>query len=122
MEHAVPPHRLGVTPSVGATGFSLPGASTTSAPLDLDSLPVADTASELVSMAAGIEVPAQNRDVNEGRLLTPAEVAGLFGVDPRTVSRWSDRGVLKAVYTAGGHRRYRYLDVMTLRDSLSHRD
>ena len=74
-----------------------------------------------VSLTGGIEVPAQgsDRDITEGKLLTPAEVASLFGVDPRTVSRWSDRGVLKAIFTPGGHRRYRYLDVMALRDSLS---
>lgn len=74
-----------------------------------------------VSLTGGIEVPEQggDRDITEGKLLTPAEVAALFGVDPRTVSRWSDRGVLKAIFTPGGHRRYRYLDVMALRDSLS---
>jgi excisionase family DNA binding protein len=39
-------------------------------------------------------------------LLTRAAVAGLFGVDPTTVTRWADQGVLPAVRTAGGHRRY----------------
>ncbi|NDB17865.1 MAG: MerR family DNA-binding transcriptional regulator [Actinobacteria bacterium] len=55
----------------------------------------------------------------EGRLLSPGAVAKLFGVDPRTVTRWVDKGMLAAILTPGGHRRYRYLDVMALRDRLA---
>jgi predicted site-specific integrase-resolvase len=43
-------------------------------------------------------------------LLTPAEVAGLFRVDPKTVSRWALTGRFPEgtiVRTLGGHRRYR---------------
>ena len=39
-------------------------------------------------------------------LMTPAEVAALFRVDPKTVTRWADAGKLTAVRTLGGHRRY----------------
>ena len=39
-------------------------------------------------------------------LLTPAEVAALFRVDPKTVNRWADAGRLTSVRTLGGHRRY----------------
>jgi excisionase family DNA binding protein len=39
-------------------------------------------------------------------LLTPAEVASLFRVDPRTVVRWWKVGKLTARRTVGGHRRY----------------
>ena len=39
-------------------------------------------------------------------LMTPAEVAALFRVDPKTVTRWADSGRLSAVRTLGGHRRY----------------
>lgn len=39
-------------------------------------------------------------------LLTPAEVAALFGVDPKTVTRWARNGLLEPVRTLGGHRRY----------------
>jgi predicted site-specific integrase-resolvase len=39
-------------------------------------------------------------------LLTRAEVAALFGVDPGTVSRWGASGKLTSVCTVGGHRRY----------------
>ena len=40
-------------------------------------------------------------------LLTPAEVARAFRVDPKTVTRWAKDGRLNPVMTPGGHRRYR---------------
>ena len=40
-------------------------------------------------------------------LLTPSEVARLFRVDPKTVTRWAKQGRLHAIRTLGGHRRYR---------------
>lgn len=39
-------------------------------------------------------------------LLTPAEVADLFHVDPKTVGRWAAKGRLRSVRTPGGHRRF----------------
>jgi excisionase family DNA binding protein len=39
-------------------------------------------------------------------LLTPAEVAALFRVDPKTVTRWARSGKLACIRTLGGHRRY----------------
>lgn len=39
-------------------------------------------------------------------LLTPAEVANLFRVDPKTVTRWAKAGKLRSMRTVGGHRRY----------------
>ena len=48
------------------------------------------------------------------RLLTPAEVAQLFRVHPKTVSRWVQSGKLSAVRTLGGHRRYRANEVYAL--------
>jgi excisionase family DNA binding protein len=44
-------------------------------------------------------------------LLTPAEVAALFRVDPKTVTRWAKAGKLTAIRTLGGHRRYRQSEV-----------
>ena len=69
-----------------------------------------DKASPEVSHGADL-VPDQ-------RLLTPAEVASLFGVDPRTVTRWAAAGRLTPVRTPGGHRRYRRSEVFALRDRL----
>jgi len=42
----------------------------------------------------------------ENRLLTPAEVAALLRVDPKTVTRWARGGKLSSIRTPGGHRRY----------------
>ena len=47
-------------------------------------------------------------------LLTPAEVASLFRVDPKTVTRWAKAGKLTAIRTLGGHRRYRQSEVQSL--------
>jgi excisionase family DNA binding protein len=44
-------------------------------------------------------------------LLTPAEVAALFRVDPKTVTRWAKAGKLTSIRTLGGHRRYRAEEV-----------
>lgn len=48
------------------------------------------------------------------RLLTPAEVADLFRVDPKTVTRWAKAGKLSSLRTIGGHRRYRESEVRAL--------
>ena len=47
-------------------------------------------------------------------LMTPAEVAALFRVDPKTLTRWAEAGKLQAVRTLGGHRRYRQDEVQNL--------
>ena len=47
-------------------------------------------------------------------LLTPAEVAALFRVDPKTVTRWAKSGKLTSIRTLGGHRRYREAEVKAL--------
>ena len=41
------------------------------------------------------------------RFLTPGEVAAVFRVDPKTVTRWAAAGKLHSVRTLGGHRRFR---------------
>jgi excisionase family DNA binding protein len=47
-------------------------------------------------------------------LMTPAEVAALFHVDPKTVTRWAKAGKLDSTRTLGGHRRYRAAQVREL--------
>ncbi len=54
-----------------------------------------------------------NADDTSG-LMTPAEVAALFGVDPKTVQRWAKTGRLSSIKTPGGHRRYRAAEVYAL--------
>jgi excisionase family DNA binding protein len=44
-------------------------------------------------------------------LYTPAEVAALFRVDPKTVTRWAAAGRIASIRTPGGHRRYRRSEV-----------
>lgn len=54
------------------------------------------------------------RPVESEPLLTPAEVAAMFRVDPKTVTRWAKAGKLSSIRTLGGHRRYRESEVRTL--------
>lgn len=47
-------------------------------------------------------------------LLTPAEVAALFRVDSKTVTRWAAAGRIGCIKTPGGHRRFRETEVRAL--------
>ncbi len=51
------------------------------------------------------------------RLLTPAQVAAIFQVDPKTVTRWAAAKRIRSVRTPGGHRRFWKFDVEELLDS-----
>jgi excisionase family DNA binding protein len=53
-------------------------------------------------------------DGNNERLLTPGEVAALFRVDPKTVTRWAASGRISSIRTPGGHRRFRESEVRAL--------
>lgn len=56
----------------------------------------------------------KNAAENDERLLTPAEVAAMFRVDPKTVTRWAKAGKLSSIRTLGGHRRYREAEIKDL--------
>ncbi|MGH2683795.1 MAG: BldC family transcriptional regulator [Actinomycetota bacterium] len=56
------------------------------------------------------------RTQNDQKLLTPAEVAAMFRVDPKTVTRWAKAGKLSSIRTLGGHRRYWEAEVRHLLD------
>jgi excisionase family DNA binding protein len=45
-------------------------------------------------------------------LLTPSEVAELFRVNPKTVTRWARAGKISAIRTLGGHRRFRANEIL----------
>lgn len=47
-------------------------------------------------------------------LLTPQEVATMFRVDCKTVTRWAKQGKLTSLRTLGGHRRYLETEVRGL--------
>lgn len=53
-------------------------------------------------------------DGSNEKLLTPGEVAALFRVDPKTVTRWAASGRITSIRTPGGHRRFRESEVRAL--------
>ena len=61
--------------------------------------------------------PQPSDDVKAGEpeeLLTPAEVAAMFRVNPKTVTRWHRTGKVSAIRTLGGHRRFRASEIRRL--------
>ncbi|PRY43435.1 excisionase family DNA binding protein [Umezawaea tangerina] len=67
-------------------------------------------------MTASMQVSRQN---GPERLLTPGEVANLFRVDPKTVTRWATAGRIGSIRTPGGHRRFRESEVQALLSELT---
>jgi excisionase family DNA binding protein len=55
-----------------------------------------------------------NREIEHEQLLTPGEVAAMFRVDPKTVTRWAKAGKLRSVRTPTGQRRYYEAEVRAL--------
>jgi len=54
-------------------------------------------------------------DVNEPEeLLTPSEVAAMFRVNPKTVTRWARAGRISYIKTLGGHRRFKASEIRRL--------
>lgn len=45
------------------------------------------------------------------QLLTPSEVAAMFRVNPKTVTRWARSGKISAIRTLGGHRRFKASEI-----------
>ena len=56
------------------------------------------------------------------RLMTAGEVAKIFRVDPKTVTRWANQGRLRSVKTPGGHRRYFETQVKELLEQRTNRE
>jgi excisionase family DNA binding protein len=61
------------------------------------------TAAQRMSLSDGGRMNA----AEESQLLTPGEVAALFRVNAKTVTRWAQAGKISTVRTLGGHRRFR---------------
>jgi len=53
-------------------------------------------------------------------LLTPAEVAAMFRVNPKTVTRWARAGKITAIRTLGGHRRFRASEINRCLEEMQH--
>ncbi|MDQ1499503.1 MAG: hypothetical protein QOI86_2843 [Actinomycetota bacterium] len=47
----------------------------------------------------------------DNELLTPGEVATMFRVNAKTVTRWARAGKISAVRTLGGHRRFQATEI-----------
>lgn len=47
-------------------------------------------------------------------VMSPGDVAAVFGVNPKTITRWAREGKLPFFRTAGGHRRYHRVAVEAL--------
>lgn len=54
------------------------------------------------------------RPTEQEPLLTPGEVAAIFRVDPKTVTRWANTGKIRSIRTLGGHRRYLESEIRAL--------
>lgn len=52
---------------------------------------------------------------NDMDILTPGEVAAMFRVASKTVTRWAHAGKLASFETLGGHKRFYRVDVEALR-------
>jgi excisionase family DNA binding protein len=59
---------------------------------------------------AAVDAP----QIDPRTLLTPAEVAAILYVDPKTVTRWAKAGKLESFRTPGGHRRFLKSEILTL--------
>jgi excisionase family DNA binding protein len=55
-------------------------------------------------------------------LLRPREVAEIFGVRTTTIARWARDGILTALATPGGHRRYRRAEIDAVLESAGSAD
>jgi excisionase family DNA binding protein len=56
--------------------------------------------------------PAERTEPEE--LLTPSEVASMFRVNPKTVTRWARAGRISYIKTLGGHRRFKASEIRRL--------
>lgn len=59
----------------------------------------------------------KGKDFESEALLTPAQAGAIFGVDPKTITRWAEAGKIPCTRTMGGHRRFKEEDVLFFRDN-----
>lgn len=63
---------------------------------------------------ASISTEDQLKALDPSYLLTPGEVAAIYRVDPKTVTRWAAAGRITSKRTLGGHRRFKAGEVLAL--------
>ena len=78
------------------------------------------------------ESPNRSSNLDEGEkpmephddeaLLTPSEVAAMFRVNPKTVTRWARAGKISAIRTLGGHRRFRASEIRQFLEQVEESD
>jgi excisionase family DNA binding protein len=59
---------------------------------------------------------------DDDTLLTPSEVAAMFRVNPKTVTRWARAGKISAIRTLGGHRRFRASEIRHFLENVEEAD
>ncbi len=64
----------------------------------------------------------QNPAPEPEQLLTPSEVAAMFRVNPKTVTRWARAGKISAIRTLGGHRRFRASEIRKFLEQVDEAD
>lgn len=69
------------------------------------------TVQEKTKQSAYERAFAQLNGENDNAVLIPEEVAAVFRVDTKTVTRWAADGKINSFKTAGGHRRFYVRDV-----------
>ena len=74
----------------------------------LESIPSENTKTE---GRRPVEERAMETTSDPDALLTPSEVAAMFRVNPKTVTRWARAGKISAIRTLGGHRRFRAAEI-----------
>ena len=74
-------------------------------------------------MASGLDQEVENMQPrDDDALLTPSEVAAMFRVNPKTVTRWARAGKISAIRTLGGHRRFRASEIRQFLEQVEQTD
>jgi len=74
-------------------------------------------------MASGLDHEVENMQPrDDDALLTPSEVAAMFRVNPKTVTRWARAGKISAIRTLGGHRRFRASEIRQFLEQVEQTD
>lgn len=66
----------------------------------------------LAAFRRELKIPATKSETPV--LMTPGEVAQIFRVDPKTVTRWAHAGKLRSTRTPGGHVRFYREEIMEM--------